>query len=70
MSVIGLVTVVALTWAPVDWNGIAQARAIQLRPELAAPAKPVKKPAKPEPESSAINAANGETNGSVKPALT
>ena len=52
----------ALTWAPVDWNGIAQARAIQLRPELAAPAKPVKKPAKPEPESSAINAANGETN--------
>lgn len=62
MSVIGLVTVVALTWAPVDWNGIAQARAIQLRPELAAPAKPVKKPAKPEPESSAINAANGETN--------
>ena len=28
----------------------------------AAPAKPVKKPAKPEPESSAINAANGETN--------
>ena len=32
-----------------DWNGIAQARAIQLRPELAAPAKPVKKPAKPEP---------------------
>lgn len=62
MSVIGLATVVALTWAPVDWNGIAQARAIQLRPELAAPAKPVKKPAKPEPESSAINAANGETN--------
>ena len=32
MSVIGLVTVVALTWAPVDWNGIAQARAIGCAP--------------------------------------
>ena len=44
-----------------EWHR-SSASPFSCRPELAAPAKPVKKPAKPEPESSAINAANGETN--------
>ena len=38
MASIGVITVVALTWAPVDWAGITQARSEQLRPELKAKA--------------------------------
>lgn len=46
LGAIGAVIVAALTFAPLNWNQIVQARAIQLRPELAAPAV-----SKPKPKS-------------------
>ena len=48
MAALGIVTVAALTWAPVNWEQIAHDRMIQLRPELAEPAKPL---ALPKPKS-------------------
>ena len=48
MAALGIVTVAALTWVPVNWEQIAHDRMIQLRPELAEPAKPL---ALPKPKS-------------------
>ncbi|PJM80138.1 acetyltransferase [Bifidobacterium scaligerum] len=54
LSAVAVVTVIVLTWAPVDWQGIAQSRAVQLRPELANTARPVK-PRHPSPSTAPGN---------------
>lgn len=50
MSAIGAAMVVALAVAPMDWAGVANARATQLRPELAQPQRRPASGPKPQPQ--------------------
>ena len=62
MAALGIVTVAALTWAPVNWEQIAHDRMIQLRPELAEPAKPL---ALPKPKSIEKPSDDGTTSNNA-----
>lgn len=62
MAALGIVTVAALTWAPVNWEQIAHDRMIRLRPELAEPAKPL---ALPKPKSIEKPSDDGTTSNNA-----
>ncbi|WP_308283141.1 acyltransferase family protein [Bifidobacterium pluvialisilvae] len=69
MSVLGVITVLALTFAPVNWAQVARARAIQLNPALAqevAPGQPLKPKPKPRPKKTTPTPAATKSTPSVK----
>ncbi|WP_318644316.1 MULTISPECIES: acyltransferase family protein [Bifidobacterium] len=72
MSVLGVIVVIALTWAPVNWAQIAQVRAVQLRPELAerTTGRPLKPKPKPKPKKTASASAGAAASAKPTPTVT
>lgn len=69
MSVLGVITVIALTWAPVNWAQVARSRAIQLNPALAQevePGTPLKPRPKPKPKKTTPKPAATKKTPTVK----
>ncbi|WP_243386601.1 acyltransferase family protein [Bifidobacterium primatium] len=72
MSALGVIVVIALTWAPVNWAQIAQSRAVQLRPELAeqTTGRPLKPKPKPKPKKTASASASAAASAKPTPTVT